>query len=437
MDKAKWMEENYQALQDKKLSELCLPGTHDSGTYKLYPEKDLAPDAEDTVKKLWDTLDNALGQREYIEGMARSQEHRIRHQLDNGARYIDLRVCWDEKDKEFRTCHSLFGDPIETLLNDLKDYLEDNRKEIVLVKVGFKELTGDQETEAGKLFSTVLGGLYSEYVDAGNAGKVIKNKLSEIVDSGKRAIFFSDSDSNIYGIYDEKKTTNSDVLENLKAKTTSFSSTTSLLEAQCFRPTSEEDYVKGFIGKSACRLLGPVIELSPFLAPVLAASGPLLVPALMAYFDQIAPVPTDLEENAKDSRSILGDYFQWLSHNPKVPRPNLVIVDFFTQVPEVELAILTNLGQPYGEKTALADDQPPAIKQGAFECGADAIAAALKMTGWALDEAGDFIKEHVPGIAGEALGNSLKAAGYGATEVGEYIDKLKEKCPIKNAVGVL
>ncbi len=30
MDKAKWMEENYQALQDKKLSELCLPGTHDS-----------------------------------------------------------------------------------------------------------------------------------------------------------------------------------------------------------------------------------------------------------------------------------------------------------------------------------------------------------------------------------------------------------------------
>ncbi|NTW63042.1 MAG: DUF2934 domain-containing protein, partial [Chlorobiaceae bacterium] len=67
----RWMQAHWEQIGRKPLKQLCLPSTHDSGTYRL--DLKLAPDAEDLIKTLYDYADtenNATGVRKYIRGMA-------------------------------------------------------------------------------------------------------------------------------------------------------------------------------------------------------------------------------------------------------------------------------------------------------------------------------------------------------------------------------
>ena len=56
-----WMLDNNAAIESKKLRELCLPATHDSGTYHL--GHTLAPDIAyyNWIVKLLEFKDNILG----------------------------------------------------------------------------------------------------------------------------------------------------------------------------------------------------------------------------------------------------------------------------------------------------------------------------------------------------------------------------------------
>ena len=423
-----WMEAAYDKIKDKTLAELCLPGTHDSGTYQLFDI--LAPDANDIIRELWNNarVGGATGIGEFIKGMAVTQTKTFYQQFEEGVRYIDLRVCF--MDGKFYTCHSLRGNLISKLMEDVRRFLDENQKEVLVFKVGFKSMKG-KEDEAWKEIKGIVGPNFY----APTIGELLKKRFSELVDATapKRAIFLLDSAENIYGIYSSRITTNRGVIENLQKRTASFPGG-NLLEAQCIRPISDDDFVRGYIQKHGCRLLGAFALLvnpvympifSPILLAVVGSAGAAL-PAYLLYVRNFDPRPTNLVQNARDSRSILRDYIQWLTANP-ARKPHLLTCDFIEELPVVEICIRISTGEPFQDLVKDIADQPPVPPTGermvVFECTAQAVASAFKAGAYAITEAGNWLARQM-GLGVRPLNQALRSAGYAGKEIVRFFNGL-------------
>ena len=163
---SKWMEEygEKHGLGEKPLSKVGLPGTHDSGTYRFEKDKGASPDSG--LTKIEDILDrgsvlgglNDMILNTIFERLCRCQTLTIRQQLDKGIRYIDLRVGFHPESGTFLTCHGVFCVDVQEILDEIKDFLDENSKEIVIVE--FKKLYGlgePQNTTLSKMIFKTLG----------------------------------------------------------------------------------------------------------------------------------------------------------------------------------------------------------------------------------------------------------------------------------------
>lgn len=147
----RWMEDLAPIIGGKRLNELVIPGTHESGTYDLIstylrPVDDaFAPDSNGIMQ-----AGSFFG---ITDAWARAQERTIAEQLEDGIRSIDLRPC-TEKDGTLRTCHGLYGPKLSDMLDDIRDFALGHPKEIV-----FLSLSGYSQTALGDM-------------DAANANRV-------------------------------------------------------------------------------------------------------------------------------------------------------------------------------------------------------------------------------------------------------------------------
>jgi hypothetical protein len=384
-----WMEGFYEEIRDKTLGELCLPGTHDSGTYELFMT--IAPDAEDVIKELWEISKTAVGASveigPYIRSMAVAQKKSFYDQFRDGIRYIDLRIC--SVNDQFHTCHTLLGKLISTLMKDVKRFLDENRKEVIVFKVGFKSM--DDEELRQKAWDEISDAVTPYFYRPANMRELLGKRFSDLVDadSQKRAIFLMPDV--IDGIYSSRITTNAGVIQNLQERTASFRGRHKLLEAQFIRPISNDDFVRGFVQTNGCRVLPllPFLTVLPKLGPVLAGLGLLAMPAYLLYVRNFEPKPTSLHQNARDSRSIIRDYFRWLALNPSIT-PHLLICDFFEEVPLVDIAIRISTGKPFEDLLNGVDDIAPTPPLGdrmvLLECVPSAVEATMKLALYSLFE---------------------------------------------------
>ena len=328
-DKKQWMSKYWPELNDKKLNEICLPGTHNSGTY--YLEQAIAPGTEQKTKDLFN-LDLG-GLRQYMLAMSVCQEKSIREQLTNGIRYLDFRI--ENIQGVFYITHGLKGNKLSVMLEDIGAFLNENPKEIVLVKlnVDIRDGSGNLNAIGNYIQSTIP----DHFTDKDNEGysELLNSTLESIVNTGKRAIFIH---NDLINNYDENRTTNRMVLESAEETTQELTSD-NFIEIQLNRPVSETDYIWGFIQNTGC---GDFVN---------TLNDNAVQPLLELFEEQslppyTGPVPTSLYGHATDSRSIIGDYFNWL-HNQS-NKPDLIICDFFTE-DFVDLAIATSLEQDYSD----------------------------------------------------------------------------------------
>eukprot|EP00934_Nitzschia_sp_Nitz4_P000940 Nitzschia sp. Nitz4//scaffold9_size221794//55570//56967//NITZ4_001332-RA/size221794-processed-gene-0.316-mRNA-1//-1//CDS//3329560959//940//frame0 len=148
----KWMEEYGEKhdLGSRKLCEVAIPGTHDSGTYKFDKEKGASSDSG--LTKVESILDHGrlLGKlndailENVFERLCRCQTLSIQGQLEMGIRYFDLRVAYHADSGRFLTCHGVYCVDMEEILQEVANFLAENSKEIVLLE--FKKLF-DMEQE--------------------------------------------------------------------------------------------------------------------------------------------------------------------------------------------------------------------------------------------------------------------------------------------------
>ncbi len=438
----RWMQAHWEQIGRKPLKELCLPSTHDSGTYRL--DLKLAPDAADLIKTLYDYADtdnNATGVRKYIRGMAVCQSLTIREQLDSGIRVIDLRVC--KVDGVYYCCHALLGDEIRVLLKDMAEFLAANPYEVVFVKVGLKEMSDAEETEAWSYLvenTAPYGIKYPKDKVEGDNSPIDPDFSMETLASLKankdrRCLLLSDDyfTSN----YSEEMTTTDGVISRLESKTTAIDGEERanreekresgeptaidrrLFEAQCFRPTSPFNYGAGYIQAEGAISLGALAGL----AGLSLNYAPLLKTVFKG--DEHTPVPANLHENAQNSRSIVREYFTWLAGNPSITRPQVINCDYFQEVPLVDIAIQISTGQPVPDLSGVQDIPVPELRMDWFTATVgwvpNLVAFAAMLAGVGCCDLGRYLDDNIPGITGDVLGAALKGAGYACGEVAQTI----------------
>jgi hypothetical protein len=125
-----WMNDHWETIKNEKLSELVIPGTHDSGTYDLsFGDSAWA----DSTKQALNELAPSIAQ-----GYAETQSQTIYEQLMSGARILDLRFEEIEflGQQNFRIHHSYLGPTYAEIFADIRQFLEESghEKEIVVLK---------------------------------------------------------------------------------------------------------------------------------------------------------------------------------------------------------------------------------------------------------------------------------------------------------------
>ena len=126
-----WMAELKGSIGNKTLNNIFLPGTHNSGTYNITKNSDLSPDFPDHHKELEYFVKNTEYGKSLAVAWSKCQDFNITAQLKAGIRYFDLRI--SPKDNELYTCHSLYGDSLKNILDKLKNFLNTNKQEIVIL----------------------------------------------------------------------------------------------------------------------------------------------------------------------------------------------------------------------------------------------------------------------------------------------------------------
>ncbi|MBW8308577.1 MAG: phosphatidylinositol-specific phospholipase C domain-containing protein [Candidatus Paracaedibacteraceae bacterium] len=135
LDMSRWMEHLADTIQDRSLTELFLPGSHDSATYKL--EHKFGKN-QDITSKL-NTLRYALlgfGVTKVVQTWSQAQNRSIIQQLEDGVRYLDLRIIYRDSKKQFYTVHGLYGPSLKDVLSQINQFLHHHPQEIIVIQVG-------------------------------------------------------------------------------------------------------------------------------------------------------------------------------------------------------------------------------------------------------------------------------------------------------------
>ncbi len=129
------MTENAAILGKKQLNEIALPGAHDAGTFAIESAKNSSGNRRD--EDGLSSPDNKNIKRflslvPIFNDWAKTQQRTTTEMLDDGIRYLDIRVCVDGKGV-LMTCHGLFGASIISILDDVKRFTDANPNELVLL----------------------------------------------------------------------------------------------------------------------------------------------------------------------------------------------------------------------------------------------------------------------------------------------------------------
>lgn len=155
-DLSNWMRDLPEKAKAKPLSQLCLPGSHDSFTYSLEPGSGAGPDQPPCIRRLTRTFPN-ISSRIFMR-WSRTQEADLLKQLQGGFRYFDIRLeAVDENDeREWRVLHCLMGARLRGLLLQVRQFLDEHPGEVVILDIQhtYSFLKSDHAAMASFLLST-------------------------------------------------------------------------------------------------------------------------------------------------------------------------------------------------------------------------------------------------------------------------------------------
>lgn len=194
-----WMRDRFPLIKDKKLGALVIPGTHDSGTYALIDIWDatdprnlelLVGDVGAPDKPAEARVALALG-GSIAKGWGAAQSRNITQQLEDGIRSLDLRVAVDKKGV-FRACHALYGDRLDKILDDVKQFSDAHPQEILILSFWAfhdwaEDMPGKMRPEKHTALINMIESRFTNRIANLNS-LTPENRVSAFVNAGKTII---------------------------------------------------------------------------------------------------------------------------------------------------------------------------------------------------------------------------------------------------------
>lgn len=132
---ARWMQRSMHLIGHLPITEISLPGSHDSCTSALTDEVSVDHGSVQITE-----LRKAYGRRivdPIVRDWSRNQPLAVREQLDSGVRYLDVRIGNDASKQSLaegiRCCHGLWGISFARMLQDIADFVRENSAEFVIL----------------------------------------------------------------------------------------------------------------------------------------------------------------------------------------------------------------------------------------------------------------------------------------------------------------
>eukprot|EP00794_Sanderia_malayensis_P004239 gene4239-4802_t len=151
LDLNNWMSNLPTSLHKKPVTGLCIPGSHDSGTFSLDKNSKIAPNESILIKRLAKIFRSVA--KNIVYKWSVTQNENLVKQLEYGARYLDLRVGYQPEVKEFRVVHGLYGLTCNDMFKEIMEFLDAHPKEILILDIA--NLVGFND-EAHTLFVSLL-----------------------------------------------------------------------------------------------------------------------------------------------------------------------------------------------------------------------------------------------------------------------------------------
>lgn len=133
---------------------MLFSGSHDSGSYWLDKSLGVTEDESPALRFLVSKIPCIAS---IVYRWSKTQSQSIQQQLENGVRYLDLRVYQHPKNKEIRIGHGLYGRRLDDVLEEVRTFLREADREIVLLD--FNHLIGiDNHQEVLNLITSKFEG---------------------------------------------------------------------------------------------------------------------------------------------------------------------------------------------------------------------------------------------------------------------------------------
>lgn len=173
-----WMRDTLHLIGHKSLTDLVLPGTHDSAAYK-FSDKYMPGAQSKKVQRIINITDFLI--KNIIKSVEITQELTVYKQLKRGARYLDIRAGW--LDHKWYTYHCHAGPTVEKVLKDVKRFLKKYECEVVIIEIShFRNKTTESEGVLKALILNYLGDMLCD------VNPTLKFPLFDIISRNKRAI---------------------------------------------------------------------------------------------------------------------------------------------------------------------------------------------------------------------------------------------------------
>lgn len=189
-----WMGDLFEVLRERKLFQLTLPGTHDSGAYQL--ERIRTPGSRSSIPQWVESLRQQACFQGIIDQVildfSLTQSMPIAKQLDAGIRYLDLRVCLH--DGNFHAHHGFVGPSLSVAFAELQSFMQSVTQELVIVHASHFSAVDSPDSHQAfiELILKYLDGYLLTPQDYGSVKELCCASFGNLVDKGPRIIFIYD-----------------------------------------------------------------------------------------------------------------------------------------------------------------------------------------------------------------------------------------------------
>lgn len=160
---ASWMEDSYQYIDNKKITEITLPGTYIANAYDIDLDNpkcigEVLPQSYSNNAQIEENLSrlSANDSLNLFADQLSTQNFDIAAQLKSGVRYLDLRVC--QQDGEFYTANLYLTEKLDNITEQINQFLASHPQEIVLVDFdnNLRNESGYMDNQSIAAFHTYL-----------------------------------------------------------------------------------------------------------------------------------------------------------------------------------------------------------------------------------------------------------------------------------------